>query len=122
MRLTGNRNEITGITRYNIIANLALNNDKTISMIFKNKVMNIFLMKDRLIIMFIICEYLAVFLAPKYWIKYSKILAIKNTIPKFATAKVEVSAIIHFVMTGKSDKSAKKKKSKIAIVFDGLKM
>lgn len=119
MRLTGNRNEITGITRYNIIANLALNNDKTISIIFKNKVMNIFLIKDRLIIMFIICEYLAVFLAPKY---YSKILAIKNTIPKFATAKVEVSAIIHFVMTGKSDKSAKKKKSKIAIVFDGLKM
>ena len=48
------------------------------------------------------------------------ILAIKKTTPKLDTANVELSAIIHFVITGRRERSAKKKKSKTAIVFEGL--
>lgn len=102
------------------MASLGRTNDRPMRTIFKNKVTATFLIKDRLIIMFIIWEYFAVFLAPKYWIKYSKILAIKKTTPKLATANVEPSAIIHFVITGRRERSAKKKKSKTAIVFEGL--
>ena len=51
--------------------------------------------------------------------KYLDIKPYGQTIPQTAE---EFSAIIHLVMTGRSDKSARKKKSRIAIAFEGLKI